>query len=647
MAARLQVRHVRVRTARGWQDPYDLDAPVVTVIGPADTGKSMLLDSVAFAMGRDIEGFRGVVDEHLREVEIGIRTKTGTHLLRRSRHNSSLVEVADESGTRLGQFSVKDASDPGRQSISSWLLEQVDLDDAFSAVRLPGGRILDFPTALLPYCYLNQWDIDRHIIQPSRMDDVRHRVLRLALNLTTAEYERLSAEIKDVDTEIARRHRWAREIAAFLDGSAKTRGQAVQEEIRVLQKQEADAKAWLAHVKGDANAAAAAADRERQLLRAARGELADAEMRLDTLRKRHRSALEKVEEWEGALRELDSQEEAAARIPVRPHSAEMFCRNCGSSLYDRVPEPGQCYMCLGSLPSHRRQAERARIEENLATARREASRFSGEVAAGDERAQRAFEKLQALTRDFDDRARDSVTPYVEAISHAAAELARIQQELASLDRIQDAHSRLSRQHDEIAEIEKQQAERRHRLVLDSAQVRPLQDVLEHLNELFRTIILGIGLPNSTGTARLDPETLLPLVDEQPFHKRGGGARAAVSVAYSLALLTYVREQEDAKLPAFLMVDSPQKNLGSNQEDKALSRRVYQRFIDYMSELDTERHKRPFQVIIVDNDIPPDIARRVKVVNFERGNGFIRDLDALKAGSLVQMTIDDLDGGEEA
>lgn len=644
MAARLQVRHVRVRTARGWQDPYDLDAPVVIVVGPADTGKSMLLDSVAFAMGRDIEGFRGVVDEHLREVEIGIRTKTGTYLLRRSRHNSSLVEVAEQLGTRLGQFPVKDGSEPGQQSISSWLLQQVNLDDAFSAVRLSGGRTLDFPTALLPYCYLNQWDIDRHIIQPSRMDDVRYRVLRLVLNLTTAEYERLSAEIKDVDTEIARRRRWVREIAGFLDDSAKTRGQAVQEEIRVLQKQEADAKAWLAHVKGNANAATAAADRERQLLRAARGEVADAEMSLDTLRKRHRSALDKVEEWERALRELDSQEEAAARIPVRPHSAEMFCKNCGSSLYGRVPEPGQCYMCLGPLPPHRRAAERARIEENLAIARREASQLGGEVTRCGERAQRAFEKSEALTRDFDDRARDSVSPYVEAISHATAELARIQQELASLDRIQDAHTRLGRQQDEITEMEKHQAERRHRLVLDSAQVRPLQDVLEHLNELFRAIILGIGLPNSTGRARLDPETLLPLVDEQPFHKRGGGARAAVSVAYSLALLTYVREQEDAKLPAFLMVDSPQKNLGSNQDDKALSRRVYQRFIDYMRELDTERHKRPFQVIIVDNDIPVDIERRVKVVNFKRGNGFIRDLEILKAGSPVQMTIDDLGEG---
>ena len=69
-------------------------------------------------------------------------------------------------------------------------------------------------------------------------------------------------------------------------------------------------------------------------------------------------------------------------------------------------------------------------------------------------------------------------------------------------------------------MEKEQAERRDRLVLDSAEVQPLEDVLEHLNGLFRRIIRGIDLPNSTGKARLDPDSLLPLVDEQTFHKRG-------------------------------------------------------------------------------------------------------------------------------
>jgi hypothetical protein len=642
MAACLQVRHVRVRTARGWQAPHDVDAPVVAIVGPADTGKSMLLDSVAFATGRDIEGFRGVVDQHLREVEVGIRTKSGSYLLRRSRRNSSVVEVIDESGTRVGRFPVKDGAEPGQPSISHWLLQEVDLDDAFSAVRLSSGRTLDFSTALLPYLYLNQWDIDRHIIQPSRLDDLRYRVLRLVLNLTTADYERLSAEIKDTEAEIAKRRRWVREIAGFLDDSKDTRGETVQEEIRVLRLKEAGARDWLNRVDNKVVTATAAAERERQLNRAAREEVTDAEMALDAARRRHRIATGKVDELESALRELNSQEEAAARISVGPHPAELFCRNCGTGLADRLPPPGQCYVCLGPLPPHRREAERLRLEANLVAASEQAGKLSGEVAVAAERAEEAFDKAQSVAQQLDQRTRESVSPYVNTIAHATAEVARIQQELSSLDRIQDAHNRLGQRLDEINELEKGLVERRHRLVLDSAQVRLLKDVLDHLNDLFRSIVLGIDLPDSTGEARLDAESLLPIVDEQPFHMRGGGARAAVSIAYSLALLTYVREQEDAKLPAFLMVDSPQKNLGSNQEDKALSRRVYARFIDYMSELDEGYRRRPFQVIIVDNDIPAEIRRRIKVVDFSRGNGFIRDLESLKISAPAQMSIEDID-----
>lgn len=84
------------------------------------------------------------------------------------------------------------------------------------------------------------------------------------------------------------------------------------------------------------------------------------------------------------------------------------------------------------------------------------------------------------------------------------------------------------------------------------------------------------------------------------------------------------------------------NFGSNKDDEALARRVYERFIDYMSEL-TERRRfhRPFQLMIVDNDIHPDIERRIHVVRFNRKHGLIRDLDDLQAGQAEQLTIDDL------
>ncbi len=53
------------------------------------------------------------------------------------------------------------------------------------------------------------------------------------------------------------------------------------------------------------------------------------------------------------------------------------------------------------------------------------AKLEGEVLKADERGQHASGNLQAVIKEFDDRTRDGVVPYVEVISHAAVELARI------------------------------------------------------------------------------------------------------------------------------------------------------------------------------------------------------------------------------
>jgi hypothetical protein len=138
--------------------------------------------------------------------------------------------------------------------------------------------------------------------------------------------------------------------------------------------------------------------------------------------------------------------------------------------------------------------------------------------------------------------------------------------------------------------------------------------------------------------------LLPLVDEQRFGQRGGGARSAVSIAYSLTLLTYTLENPLARLPGLLIIDSPQKNFGANRDDKALAHRVYERFLDdasLMKDVEGGKFYRPFQLIIVDNDIHPDIRDRIKFHQFTYNKGFIRELSNPHRTSArgVQLALD--------
>ncbi|MEV0466643.1 hypothetical protein AB0I30_23185 [Nocardia tengchongensis] len=89
------------------------------------------------------------------------------------------------------------------------------------------------------------------------------------------------------------------------------------------------------------------------------------------------------------------------------------------------------------------------------------------------------------------------------------------------------------------------------------------------------------LPNATGAARIDGVSLLPLVDEQPFHARGGGSHVAVSVGYHLSLLRYALRHRECGVPAVLLIDSPAKNLGRNTNDRELVHRIYQRFMSIL------------------------------------------------------------------
>ena len=558
--------------------------------------------------------------------------------------------MVDVAGTLINQFPVKPLE--GRQSISSWLLEQLDLDDRFSSVRLPGGKNLDFQSALLPYCYLTQDDIDRHIIQPVRFDAARLVTLKLLLNLTTPERERLNGTIRDVDNEIERRRRHAQLIKDFLSESEATNHDALIAKINVLERAESDAASRLANWRNDTQAASKLADHERQRIIDARKAVSDAETMLDGLRRQHEGAQERLTACREALEALTELEERSSdqRVTLRL-AYTSNCPVCEHDISKRIPMPGHCNLCGELLAGEKHPSERKRLELAYSDAKDKESSLAIAVNEADGRAQAARIALKTLIKEVDDRARDVVTPYVDAIAQASADLARIRGELASLERIGDSHNRLRKEFGDIAALEEQQKQRRSQAI-EGDQVESLENVLDDLNEIFRKIVRGIELPHATGQARLDPETLLPLVDEQKFAQRGGGARSAVSIAYSLTLLTYTVENALARLPGLLIIDSPQKNFGSNKDDKGLAHRVYESFLDNALELknfESGRFYRQFQLIIIDNDVHSDIRRRIKVHQFTHEEGFIRGLadPHRTSGRGVQLTLGNADEASEA
>ncbi|HEX5116298.1 MAG TPA: hypothetical protein VFW65_13970 [Pseudonocardiaceae bacterium] len=634
MARTLRVLHLKICTKAGWQEPgYDLDAPVVAIVGPADTGKTSMLDSIAFALGADVQVWRGEVDRHLQEVQIDVRIGNRTYRLRRNRANRSFVVVTDEVGDVEGRFTTSPRS--GHMTLSAWLLSELDLTSAFEAT----GGALDFHNAVLPFLYLNQDGIDRHIVLPPSQDAVRVAALKLLLGLSSPDYQAQIASLKKVDADIGTRERKARVIQDFLSRSQATTAAAVRAELAELGQSERAAADRLEQLKDTSNAAVVAVEQWQRRSSAARGDVDEGEEQLDRATKEQRTVADELNEVEQSLQALNVLE--AADPGDRTTLSLVFageCVECGANLLEDVPPPGRCRLCGRPLRGHRQLATRIQLQHQYQQLKDRMVEAEADVDRAQKAADDARRHLAEVLRAYEVYSRDAVAPHIAGIAAAAEELARLRQRGADLRQIESALAQLDHDRAELAASRARQRDRYAQLKERGVAAHRPDYVAESLNEIFADTLQDITLPNYTGRSSIDPNDLLPYVDGEPFASRGGGARVAVSVAYSLTLLKFALEDPQTAIPGLLMIDSPQKNLGRNDSDQGLARRVYNKFITSMQvrrTMDDGKYgQRPYQLVIVDND-RPSVEGVHRVHEFRYGDGFIKDLDVPSRNSTTQ------------
>ncbi|MFS0733847.1 hypothetical protein [Microbacterium jepli] len=111
------------------------------------------------------------------------------------------------------------------------------------------------------------------------------------------------------------------------------------------------------------------------------------------------------------------------------------------------------------------------------------------------------------------------------------------------------------------------------------------------------------------------DKLVPHVRSQHFKEASSGGQVLVSLAWMLAAFETAYEKNESH-PGFLMIDTPQKNLGGLADDAEfadihLVERVYAHMEGWLS-----GPGRGAQVIIVDNT-PPSAADQNVVVRYTR------------------------------
>jgi hypothetical protein len=362
----LRVEQLEIKDRRGWQKPYDLDARLVGIIGPIDRGKTSMVDCIDYVFGRSVR-FRGAVYMHLLAARARIRIGDGTFVLRRDRSRASRVHVWDAAGDPVGKFPVK--ASEGEQSLSDWLLAQLELDDTFASVRLPGNRSLEFATDLLPYLHVRQEDIDRFVIRPDSADTARMIVLKLLLHLTSPQLQRLLGSMRDTENEIRRKKEKARDIEEFLSSSPATNAETLDEDLARLREKETEAAARLARLRDQARSVTGFAAHVREKVEQARKRLSTAEEAADWARNKRRQAQSKVDALNESLHALTDLEETIPDNRNRLSLEYASCPACERELGDRVVSSGHCSLCTLPLQGSSHPRERKRPTEALEKAK--------------------------------------------------------------------------------------------------------------------------------------------------------------------------------------------------------------------------------------------------------------------------------------
>ncbi|MBL8714272.1 MAG: hypothetical protein JNM12_15380 [Alphaproteobacteria bacterium] len=234
-------------------------------------------------------------------------------------------------------------------------------------------------------------------------------------------------------------------------------------------------------------------------------------------------------------------------------------------------------------------------------------------------------KLEKLSIEIDRETKTKISPYVNArdllvsqkAKHAEAleQLKKTEQILKHKDAIAQEISKLQTTIDGLAA----------KLKIALAKSPSLVSVLDKLSTELDTYLKNVGIANRINP-KVSSKTFLPEIRGQDYSKvSSGGLRTILSIGYLVALQHYATDK-NSYLPSVMMIDTVGKYLGITRtlqenekaqtsadedekegvNDPVKYKNMYKEFERLC---DTFKSKgRKFQVILVDNNLPPDLLK---------------------------------------
>ncbi|BAJ25858.1 MULTISPECIES: hypothetical protein [Kitasatospora] len=584
----------------------DLDHPVIGVFGPIDTGKTTLVDALAYPLGYSVD-WRQVPKDRLISVTVVLRVEGMRIALRRGLGSrANLVELIDPRSGEVDETLVVKYDPSGKQRrVGDVLLELLGLAELFAppeavAVSSAGAGRLSFEH-LYPLCYLSQDMVDGgELVRGGANSASSYKaVVELLLHLTDARTRILTARLKVLLDAVRPLQARVEHVKEFL--AAARDEHALRQDLEESRRRVQETLVALEEFKGRQRAMTAEQD-------PLRCKVAEREAAAARCRSVAAEARAEVERMVGRVRGLQHRAQAGPRL-VSP------CPGCARDLTGRTVGDGFCGVCTERWDASRLQDLLRLAETELLAAEQAATAATKEQGRKEADLAAAQAELDAHLASRIGPAAGHLEQLAAAHASAKAQSAALEQELEPYARLRELQQELERAVGERDEVKQQLAD--HRASLSGRQV-----AVQEIEDFFRHIIDALQLPGDPGAA-IDRSSYLPRVRRGPLSNVGHGVRTVLNVAYRMAFTSHALVTGATDLPTLLVIDSPRKNVGYGTDDQQLISRLYTHFLEHITAVrEGTTVVRPSQVIIVDNDLPVGFRDRLHVIELSRENPLV-------------------------
>jgi hypothetical protein len=650
IAGRILSRGIRIRRLRllGPSQSFGVDfvegngdvRALSVIAGATNTGKTSVLRFIAYVLGAKDFPAHPEVLRQVRSAALEIDTPDGIVTLERALDSNRVHSYPGESGSldplTAIPLIVEPTSDP--ESVSQFALSTVGLQDVELKEAPTKGESgtdrMSFRDLMWICLYLNERVGSQQLLHAGNvMKALKLRqVVDAVYGVHDNEGADLARRIKDAQAALGNQRRSLEHLIEFVAQQQPKPPETLAIEADDLDEELRGIEAQLAELAQRERAASDFASE----MRAYHASLASRATTSAALVRDRLSLLDRF----GSLRAQYADDVRKLTMLVEAQSlfnqlAVEVCPVCFTTLADtpRI-DNGTCSLCHSSTtlidgdpgnpnsPGPTDAVEAAKKELRAAKRRYKEldeywQRLNDELAALRQRADHDANAEAEAARRLDIATKEALSPYLAERNELQA---RRQANLIQRAQVADGiklHKGL-----ESRQIAFDRAQRNMAALREEqrdTKNRPDRDrIIGQISKRYADILIEIQYPKVAEVGTLPPfidTNLVPHVRGQHFKEASSGGQVLVSLAWMLAVFEVAYETNSAH-PGFLMIDTPQKNLGGKADDAEfadihLVERVYQHILNWLSDAG-----RGAQVLIVDNT-PPDLYASHIAVRYTR------------------------------